>query len=158
MVRDAGVRSDGDDGEIRALGGHGGGSDAGSGLADDGVGVNGLGEAGGGGRNGVVDTGFLTDGVVGDGGDAFSIAQTDLMGANKLRKVMDTDYPILTPPTVTFRSTFRTNEANFDWKEWGVFNAASGGVMLNRVVESNVTKQDNQTWILEVAITFAIGT
>ena len=95
---------------------------------------------------------------VGDGGDAFSIAQTDLMGANKLRKVMDTDYPILTPPTVTFRSTFRTNEANFDWKEWGVFNAASGGVMLNRVVESNVTKQDNQTWILEVAITFAIGT
>ena len=45
-----GVAVAGDDGEIRALGGHSGSSDTRSGLADDGVGVNGLGEAGGGGN------------------------------------------------------------------------------------------------------------
>lgn len=94
---------------------------------------------------------------VGNGSAAFAAAQTDLQGASKLRKAMDSGYPIISPPVLTFKSTFAPEEANFDWREWGVFNAATGGVMLNRVVESNGTKQNNQTWILEVAITFAIG-
>ena len=95
---------------------------------------------------------------VGNGTTAFAVAQTDLQGTSKLRKAMDTGYPTVTPPVVTFKSTFAQNEANFAWNEWGIFNAATGGVMLNRVVESNGTKQSNQTWVLEVAITFAIGT
>lgn len=94
---------------------------------------------------------------VGNGTTAFAAAQTDLQGANKLRKAMDTGYPTIAPPVVTFKATFEQSEANFAWAEWGIFNAATGGVMLNRVVESNGTKQSNQTWILEVAITFAIG-
>lgn len=94
---------------------------------------------------------------VGDGTAPFDAAQTDLMGVSTLRKGMDIQYPILTPPVITFKSTFLQSEANFPWNEWGVFNAATGGVMLNRVVESNGTKQDNQTWVLEVAITFALG-
>ena len=94
---------------------------------------------------------------VGNGSTAFAIAQTDLQGASKLRKAMDSGYPTITPPTVTFKSTFTQSEANFAWNEWGIFNAATGGVMLNRVVESNGTKQSNQTWVLEVAVTFAIG-
>lgn len=94
---------------------------------------------------------------VGDGQTAFATSQTDLVGSNKLRKAMDIGYPIINPPKLTFKSTFRPEEANFPWHEWGVFNAASGGVMLNRVVESNGTKQSNQTWILEVEITFTAG-
>ena len=94
---------------------------------------------------------------VGNGTTAFAIGQTDLQGANKLRKAMDAGYPKITAPKVTFKSTFAQSEANFAWNEWGIFNAATGGVMLNRVVESNGTKQSNQTWVLEVEITFAIG-
>lgn len=95
---------------------------------------------------------------VGNGNTAFSASQTDLVGTSKVRKAMDANYPIITPPVVTFKSTFQPSEANFAWHEWGIFNAATGGVMLNRVVESNGTKQSNQTWVLEVAITFSIGT
>ena len=94
---------------------------------------------------------------VGNGTAAFVASQTDLQGASKLRKAMDAGYPKVVPPTMTFKSTFQPAEANFAWNEWGIFNAETGGVMLNRVVESNGTKQDNQTWVLEVAITFAIG-
>lgn len=95
---------------------------------------------------------------VGNGATAFAVGQTDLQGASKLRKAMDAGYPTVAAPVVTFKSTFAQSEANFAWNEWGIFNAATGGVMLNRVVESNGTKQSNQTWVLEVAITFAIGT
>lgn len=95
---------------------------------------------------------------VGNGTTTFAVGQTDLQGASKFRKGMDTGYPAITPPKLTFKSTFAQNEANFPWNEWGIFNAASGGVMLNRVVESNGTKQSNQTWVLEVEVTFQIGT
>lgn len=95
---------------------------------------------------------------VGDGTTAFAVSQTDLQGTNKVRKGMDADYPTSNPPVATFRATFNPSEANFAWNEWGIFNASSGGVMLSRVVESNGTKQSNQTWVLEVAITFALGT
>lgn len=95
---------------------------------------------------------------VGNGTAAFAVAQTDLQGTSKLRKAMDSGYPVVAPPSLTFKSTFAPGEANFAWNEWGIFNASTGGVMLNRVVESNGTKQSNQTWILEVVVTFAIGT
>ena len=94
---------------------------------------------------------------VGDGTVAFDAIQTDLQGGNTLRKAVDDDYPVVAAPTITFRSTFGTSDANFAWNEWGIFNASTGGVMLNRVVESNGTKQSNQTWILEVDIIFATG-
>lgn len=94
---------------------------------------------------------------VGSGNTAFAAAQTNLLGSNRFRKGMDTGYPTIVAPVITFRSTFAPNEANFAWNEWGVFNAANGGVMLNRVVESNGTKQSNQTWVLEVEITFTLG-
>ena len=94
---------------------------------------------------------------VGDGSQAFSASQTDLQGTNKVRRPMDSNYPTVTPPVATFMATFPQNEANFAWNEWALFNASTGGVMLNRTVESNGTKQSNQTWVLEVSITFAIG-
>lgn len=95
---------------------------------------------------------------VGNGTTAFAASQVDLQGTTKIRKGMDGGYPSVSPPSVTFRSTFDTDEANFDWNEWGLFNAATGGVMLSRAVESNGTKQNNQTWTLQVTITFELGT
>lgn len=94
---------------------------------------------------------------VGNGTAAFNAAQTDLQGSEKLRKGMDTGYPVVNGNELTFKTTFGIGDANFTWTEWGVFNAGSGGVMLNRVLENNGTKQSNQTWILEVTISFSAG-
>jgi len=90
---------------------------------------------------------------VGDGDTTFIATQTDLTGANKFRKGMDTGYPIRDSNTITYRATFGSDEANFTWKEWGVFNAATGGVMLNRLVDNNGTKLSGQTWAFTVTIT-----
>lgn len=89
---------------------------------------------------------------VGDGTDAFIDTQTDLVGTNQLRKKVDPGYPIVTGAEITYRATFAPSEANFAWQEWGVFNNSAGGVMLCRVLESNGTKQNNQTWVLEVTL------
>lgn len=91
---------------------------------------------------------------VGDSTTAFVVAQTDLQAAtNKLRKAMDATYPTRAVNVLTFRSTFGTTEANFAWQEWGVFNAASAGAMLNRKVESLGTKASTQSWQLTVTNT-----
>lgn len=91
---------------------------------------------------------------VGNGVTAFAVGQTDLVGANKYRQKVDAGYPVVAGPKVTFKATFAPAVANFAWEEWGIFNASSGGVMLNRTAESNSTKLSNQTWILEVDVTF----
>lgn len=92
---------------------------------------------------------------VGDSTTAFAVGQTDLQAAtNKLRKAMDATYPSGASNVITFRSTFATGDANFAWQEWGVFNAASGGTMLNRKVESLGTKTNTQTWQFTVTLTF----
>lgn len=91
---------------------------------------------------------------VGDSSTAFAATQTDLQAAsNKLRKAMDATYPQRATNVLTFRATFGTSEANFAWNEWGVFNAASSGTMLNRKVESLGTKQNTQSWQMTVTLT-----
>lgn len=91
---------------------------------------------------------------VGDSTTAFAATQTDLVAAtNKLRKVMDATYPTQATNVLTFRSTFGTADANFAWNEWGVFNAATGGTMLNRKVEALGTKPNTQTWQFTVTLT-----
>lgn len=91
---------------------------------------------------------------VGDSATAFSAAQTDLVAAtNKFRKAMDATYPQGGSNVLTFRSTFATGDANFAWNEWGVFNASSGGTMLDRKVESLGTKTNTQTWQFTVTLT-----
>jgi hypothetical protein len=94
---------------------------------------------------------------VGDSTVAFAAAQTDLQAAtNKFRKGMDAGYPTVATNVITFKSTFSGTEANFAWQEWGTFNAASGGTMLNRLVENNGTKLSGQTWVFEVQLTISI--
>ncbi len=95
---------------------------------------------------------------VGDSSAAFSAAQTDLQAStNKFRKAMDATFPTRSANVLTFKSTFASSEANFAWNEWGVFNAASGSTMLNRVVEYNGTKLSGQTWVFQVTLTVSIG-
>jgi hypothetical protein len=90
---------------------------------------------------------------VGDGVDVFAPADTDLSGTMKLRKAMEAAYPTRAVNVLTFRSLFLTTEANFAWNEWGVFNAAAAGEMLNRKVESLGTKTSTQSWQLTVQLT-----
>ena len=94
---------------------------------------------------------------VGDSTTAFAATQTDLQAAtNKLRKSMDAGYPTQSGNVLTFRATFGTAEANWAWNEWGIFNASSGGVMLNRKVESLGTKTNAQSWQITTTITLAV--
>lgn len=93
---------------------------------------------------------------VGDSATAFAAAQTDLQAAaNKLRKAMDATFPTRAVNVLTFRATFGMAEANFEWKEWAVFNAAVGGTMFNRKVEAPTlgVKPGTQTWQISTAIT-----
>lgn len=91
---------------------------------------------------------------VGNGTTAPSVAQTDLQGASKTRAAMDATYP--TDPTNgvwVFRSTFGSAVANHAWEEFGVFNASSGGIMLNRALSSQGTKSSGQVWVATATIT-----
>lgn len=90
---------------------------------------------------------------VGNGNTGFSAAHTDLQGASKTRKAMDDTYPQRTGAALTFQATFGTSEANYAWEEWGVFNAASAGTMLQRKVESLFTKTNVMSAVLQVQVT-----
>ncbi len=93
---------------------------------------------------------------VGTGTTAFDVSQTDLQGASKYRQGMDVGFPTRVANVMTFKSTIGPNDANFSWQEWGVFNAAAAGTMLNRKVEDNGAKISGQTWVFEVDITVNI--
>lgn len=93
---------------------------------------------------------------VGDGTLAFDKTQTDLQGTNKLRKAMDTGFPTRSGAQMTFQATFGTADANWTWQEWGIFNAATGGVMFNREVENLGTKTSTVTWVFQVKITLTV--
>jgi len=91
---------------------------------------------------------------VGDTSTAFDASQTDLQAStNKVRKVVDSGFPTLSTNILTLQSTFATTEANFHWQEWGVFNASTGSVMVNRKVEDLGTKTNTQSWQLTVTLT-----
>ena len=90
---------------------------------------------------------------VGTSATAAAAGQTDLQGTNT-RKVMSSTYPSRSGQTLTFRSAFGSGDANHAWQEWGIFNAASGGTMLNRKVQDFGTKASG-TWTLTGAVTIA---
>lgn len=91
---------------------------------------------------------------VGDSNAVFAVGQVDLQAAaNKFRKGLDATYPQRAGNVLTFRTTFATGEANFTWAEWGIFNAAAAGTMLNRKVEALGVKANTQSWQLTTTIT-----
>ncbi|MBX6386800.1 MAG: hypothetical protein IRZ07_28120 [Microbispora sp.] len=98
---------------------------------------------------------------VGDGNTTAAATQTDLQGTNKLRKAMDATYPQHSDGTtsgaasIVFRATFGTSDANFQWLEWGIFNASTGGRMLNRKQEDLGTKSSAASWVLTCTLTLS---
>lgn len=91
---------------------------------------------------------------VGSGNTAAAVGQTDLQGASKTRKAMEATYP--TDPTGgvwVFRSAFASGDANHAWEEFGIFNAAAAGIMLNRAVSAQGTKTAGQVWTATATIT-----
>jgi hypothetical protein len=95
---------------------------------------------------------------VGSGTTAFANTQTTLVSQlSNGRKAMNSTYPTLQASnTMRFQSTFGTSDANGAWEEWGVFNASSGGTMLNRKAETLGTKSSAQTWQFTVDITITV--
>lgn len=89
---------------------------------------------------------------VGDGTTAAVKTQTDLQGANKLRKAVDATYPTRSGQTLTFVATFTSAQANFHWLEMGIANSASGATMLNRKVGDWGIKESGETWVATVLI------
>jgi hypothetical protein len=94
---------------------------------------------------------------VGDSNTAESASQTDLQAStNKLRKGMNSGYPTYgTNQKMVFQADFGSSDANYDWNEFAVFNASTGGTMLNRKVSSQGTKASGQTWTLTLEITLS---
>jgi len=102
---------------------------------------------------------------VGDDNTAFATGQEQLQAeanaTSALRKGMNTGYPSRNPDTdgsenlTRYQATFGTSEANFEWKEWGIFNTTTSGdgEMLCRVVENLGTKTSSAKWVFEIDIT-----
>lgn len=91
---------------------------------------------------------------VGDSTTAFAASQTDLQAAtNRLRKAMNSTYPQRSTNVLTFQATFLEAEAVYTWNEWAIFNAGSGGTMLNRRVEALGTKPNTEQWRLTCTLT-----
>lgn len=92
---------------------------------------------------------------VGNSTTAAAKTQTNLQGASKARKGMESTYPTHTTGSastaardLTLRALFSTAQANFAWNEWGVFNSTTEGQgrMLNRKVEALGTKTTAASW------------
>lgn len=90
---------------------------------------------------------------VGESSVAFAAAQTALQGVTPTRKGMSVGFPTIAGNVLTFQALFGTSDANIAWSEWGLFNGAAGGTMLNRKVENLGTKTSAQSWQFTVDIT-----
>jgi hypothetical protein len=98
---------------------------------------------------------------VGNSTAAVARTQTNLQGASKARKGMETTYPTHTTGTastgardIVLRALFSTAQANFAWNEWGVFNSTTEGQgrMVNRKVEALGTKTTAASWQFSVKL------
>lgn len=95
---------------------------------------------------------------IGDSVVAYAVGQTDLQAAvNVLRVGMEATYPQRNVAAMIFRSLFGLAQGNFDWNEWGIFNAAAGGQMLNRFVSANGVKPGTQSWEFTVTVNLDVG-
>ena len=95
---------------------------------------------------------------VGDSYAASDPTFTDLQGSSTFRGAMDAGFPAHTDgfdsaaASIQFKTVFGPSDANFDWQEWGIFNGASGGRMLNRAVTSFGPKVSGAVWTFTITI------
>lgn len=92
---------------------------------------------------------------VGDSSTAEAATQTGLQAVtNKTYKAMEAGYPQRSNQTVTLRSIFGANDANYAWNEFTVVNAADDtGKNFNRKVSAQGTKAVGQVWTLDLTLT-----
>jgi len=88
---------------------------------------------------------------VGDSATAAAVGDTDLLGTNKLRKVVS-GAPVISGRQITFSALFGTGDANYAWLEVGVSWAASGAnTLLSRSAITSPglgTKVNTAQWVL----------
>jgi len=91
---------------------------------------------------------------VGDGTTAVDPSQTGLQGSNKFYKAVDAGYPSYgTDQKATWKATFGSAEANFDWREFTVANGNGDAYKnLNRKTSNQGTKVAGQIWELTLEI------
>jgi hypothetical protein len=94
---------------------------------------------------------------VGDGNGSVPTAaqaDTDLTApTNRLKKGMNATYPQRGTRQCSWQSDFVSAEANFAWREWGIYNGGAAfatGTMLNHKGEDNGTKVSGATWTFTV--------
>jgi hypothetical protein len=104
---------------------------------------------------------------VGNSNTAEAVGQTDLQAAagsaNRQFKVMDATFPTQSNGVLTFKSTFASGEANFQWQEWGVDigtptvsdGTTVNALLLNRKVQALGTKTSAGSWVLTATITLS---
>jgi len=97
-------------------------------------------------------------GFIAIGTGSASPAETDTGLVTEVgRKGMDSGFPSVSGSSITFQSTWTTTEPAgqpYTLRELGLFNAAAGGIMLNRIVFDPVSKTSEIELIVIVKITF----
>ena len=83
-------------------------------------------------------------------------APTDAhLTASGIGASMEDGYPTTATNVLTFRSVFTTDEANFQWEEWGIKNInTTGATLFNRKQEALGVKTNTQTWQMTATLTF----
>lgn len=97
----------------------------------------------------------------GNGTAAAAATQTDLQGASRLRRGMNSTYPQHSDGTgagahqIIFQATFGTGDANFDWQEVSLHNSATDatGRMVNRIVQNIGVKTSSISRVATMTLT-----
>lgn len=104
---------------------------------------------------------------VGDGSTSAAVGDTDLSAASgsthRYFQVMDATYPQASAGVVTFKATYDTGTANFQWSEWGVdigtptvsAGTTVNAVLLNHKSGANLGTKTSGSWALTATITLS---
>jgi len=93
---------------------------------------------------------------VGESTTAAAATDTGLLGSTLTYKGMESGYPSRTDQTITFRSEFGANDANYSWQEFSLSNSDSNsGVNINRKTSNQGLKVIEQIWTLNLTITLS---
>jgi hypothetical protein len=97
--------------------------------------------------------------AVGNSNTAASASQTDLQGGSIARAGMESSFPSITNQTATWKSSFGTSAANFNWLEVSLQNGegtpSDPVFAMNRKQQDFGTKVSGSTWTMQLAITLS---
>lgn len=93
--------------------------------------------------------------AVGSGTTAAAASDTTLQTQHTGGRQQVTGAPVIATNTITYQASFGTSVANGEWREIGLVNHASAGVLFNRLVTNMGTKTNQATWI--ASLTLAAG-